>query len=444
MKNKLISFFIMMIVNQSSFATHTLFGNIYNNYTHYNNHYVISGNDDNKWQLIHPYDADKEYHIESATCTKNNCVATGFHELHSIPIQNEPLILFSQDGGVNWSQIKYINGIHTKLSYLKGRFDHVSCYDQRCFASGFVKNEAGNDKTYSLIVSEDSGSTWSILKNENNNNSIAALERRDFYCNQNQCISRSTEDDVFLVSQYMEKNWKQVQLTLPVSKKVIINDLKVSNQNFVAVGRYVTNVDQYRPLIVISSDGGQNWQVKVNDVKVNNQVINHIDNLTCSDNICLASSFNYDHVVSMLSRDSGNTWEEYSTFNKSPEALSMTIKKSICTNHACAMIGRFHLPKGTRPFIASLNVKEKNKKYQVLSGELHRDLVTSDIQCNHSKCYIAGHYDNYPNDGHPYKESPPVLLESDDYLMSWKDISDKDYILGQGDVIHVDAMAISN
>lgn len=438
MFNKIVGFFLLFVSWQGGFAAinHTLFGRIS---TYHGDEYILQSDDNNKWRLINPLEYKlKDPHFISSVCSGISCVSIATSDSQLGNNKRSPVILSSQDGGTNWRHVKYINGIHTRLDYLQGSFWHLVCYEQLCFASGLVKDEAVDDKLYSLIISEDGGNTWSIPKNQNNSDSTASLYRRDLYCNKNQCVSRCKKEDSFLVSQDNGESWQLIKYTLPDSEKIEIEDLAVSGENFVAVGHYVTQEAKVKPLIIISADGGLSWTVKVDDVKNDKHHFKSINNLHCNKNICIAHTANRENAMLMLSTDAGITWQAYSTSDKLPEnALSMQIEKSICTDNACAMIGRLSLGRGSRPLIATLNLHEETHEFHYVSSSLHPDIALHDINCSDNKCYIAGNY--YARERH--KSDPPVLLESDDFMMSWLDISDKNHILKPGDWVDITSMA---
>jgi len=447
MLKKLTALSLSLMISQTSFAIvkNTMFGDVYNRNDHSTRDLILINNEHNKWELINPVeDSSKPVIYTQATCSGNNCISLGYHQKDR---DRSPFMLTTQDGGINWKQIKYINGIHTKVSYLQGMFEHAVCYNNRCFLSGFIKDVAGNDQSYSYIISEDGGSTWSIPNTQNDMHSYSALPRLDLYCIQNQCVSRVEERTNYnnvLVSQDGGNSWKLVKINLPGSKQTGIMDLKASNHQFVAIGYYKNKNDEFHPLIMVSQDGGSTWQVKLDDIKIDNHRISSLEKLTCYKNVCFAASDYGKQLVLLLSQDEGNSWQLLSTLDKIPDqALSMTLKKSICTDKSCSVIGRFHLSRGTSPLLATVNLNESDNTYHLLSNKLDSDIELQDIHCSNSSCNIAGNFAHYTHSG-SNKDDSPIMLESNDMMMSWNDISDKNYMFKRGDLAQIDSMALSN
>lgn len=447
MHKKLAALSLSLMISQTSFAMvkNTMFGDVYNKNDSKTRELILINNEHNKWELINPVeDSSKPIVYTQAICSGKNCISLGYHRINGWT--TAPFLLTTQDGGINWKQIKYINGIHTKVSYLQGTFEHAVCYNNRCFASGFIKDVAGNDKSYSYIISEDGGSTWSIPNTQNDMRSLAVLPRLDLYCIQNQCVSRIEEkaNNNVLVSQDGGNNWKLVKINLPGSKQTVIVDLKVSDHNFIVIGNYKNQKDEFHALIMVSEDGGSTWQGKLDEIKIDNHRISHVDNLTCYKNTCLAASDYRKQLVLLLSRDEANSWQLLSTTDKTPDqALSMTLKKSICTTKACSILGRFHLSNGTSPLLATVNLNESDNTYHLLSNKLDSDIELQDIHCSNASCNIAGNFAHYTHSG-SNKDDAVIMLESNDMMMLWNDISDKNYIFKRGDLARIDTMALSN
>lgn len=438
MLKKIILYFMLCVSCQISHATvkNILFGDVYNKDKHSNTNIIITNHSDNTWTFNNPvFDNSSLAYFSRATCTGDYCIAVGNHEISGTPISTRHVILSSQDGGETWSSIRYIKGINTKLYYLEGGFNHLICYEKQCYLSGEINNFTADDQSYSLIISEDGGKTWAIPTGDD---PLLSLPKLDFYCINNQCLSRSNKKGTFIMSEPNGQAKKIITLDFPDAKEIGVDHLQPSGNNFIAMGYYITQSNNYKPITIISNDGGEHWQEKSHDDI-------SVDDLTCHKQVCLASSRNFypdsKYPVLMLSRDSGQTWNLLSVSSKAPsnDALSMTVYKSICTEKACTMIGTQHLPRGSKPIIATVNINDKDNVYHITSDTLDPNWKVIDILCNHDNCYIAGYDNSYDRYG-----TAPFILESDLFMSQWNNISDQNFQPGYKEYYRIRTMAISN
>lgn len=442
MYKKLLSICILSFSCQTSFADvkATLFGNIWNRDEFHRtteNYFAITHDQNNQWQTIKPFtDIPKNsgfIRSASANCSGKNCVSTA-------EFDGRPVLATSQNGGLNWTQIKYIQGIPTKLSYLDGSFEHAICYNEKCFATGLVKNTVGDDKAFSIIVSEDGGSSWFTpqIKNFKENKTPTM---HDVNCIGEHCVARASDSDYQYYLMYSNdsgKNWETSDFTRP---KLWLRDLKPAGNNFVAVGSYQKSQDDNRvDIVVVSRDYGKNWEIKIDERNPASKASIH--SLSCNNKVCLAAGTqSNEYPFMMLSKDAGETWEVLKNANSIPHnSISVSINQTACSDKACAVIGTLHGGRDNFPFVATVDLINTKNQYAFTGLNLDPALEFNDIKCTDSACYIAGndyHMDEYVDDA-------PIMLESDSKMMNWKDISDKSFKLIKGDHVILSAMAVSN
>lgn len=386
----------LLLSATSAYANITMFGD-YDNYDWNQGTKVIVSDEVNHWSydpIIDNFEQKKSVDgltFAHASCVGQNCVVVGSFNY------NHPILITTQDGGKSWRQIRSINGFSTLVNYAIGSFTDSECYQERCFATGYVKDLSTDKKNLTIVYSEDGGATWAIP-------TIHATTVSLISCSGNHCVAvnnKAGEHALILSSDY-GKSWQDATTKL---SKLWLRDLTSIGQNFIAVGSFEGHEG-----ILTSLDSGNTWQ---ETYRVDNKFISKVK---CNQAMCLAIT-EFTRPKLMLSKDKGQTWQELEINGDFPKNfLDTFIQKVVCNDKTCAAIGKYSLGKDYMPFILVVN----NDKYVIASQKLDQTLEPKDAQCDENNCYIAA--------SRTEKDKKlPALLQSNGDLMSWRDISDKSY-----------------
>lgn len=171
------------------------------------------------------------------SCAGNLCAAAGAQ--FDFENQNSRLFLLTtHDSGQSWSFVKNISGLPTELQ--NAMFNKISCHNKTCVAigSGFVKDglpPIGEEPL--LVVSKDSGQTWSNVKNISGlpeTFTPQMLHFSDVKCSANVCtiVGRLSKDvetiPVILQSWDNAQTWTMMRDIIGLPKNSLLTNLTVS------------------------------------------------------------------------------------------------------------------------------------------------------------------------------------------------------------------------
>lgn len=235
--------------------------------------------------------------LNSASCTgKSTCIVagqqyTGYGQ-GGIPPGFAPLIATSSNAGKNWSYAVDATNINQIVSdyYDFGIIGKASasCSGTHCIAVGcYDATTPAPYTTYPLLLSShDGGTTWTSPVNGSNIRSY--------------------------VTDYTNNNF---------GNNSIYQGANCFGETCAAAGKYLTNSSQfYYPLVMISKDGGTNWNVAIDSntpelpidylTSAVNEVLNSV---SCSGQACAAggqylSMSGPQYPLLAASSDGGTTW----------------------------------------------------------------------------------------------------------------------------------------
>jgi len=100
--------------------------------------------------------------FNGASCYASTCIAAGSY--YAVSSVNYPLLAVSQDSGSTWAYVNSVPADFDGNGYLYG----ASCIGSTCIASGYYNDTLSVERPL-LMLSTDSGSTWSFPSDINNN-----------------------------------------------------------------------------------------------------------------------------------------------------------------------------------------------------------------------------------------------------------------------------------
>ncbi|MBA3662363.1 MAG: hypothetical protein H0W64_11575 [Gammaproteobacteria bacterium] len=421
MLKRLLYFIITGLLSTVNHAAdkNILFGT-YSNHQGSRGIYLLRNDANDHWTSVYEVDGFPKgigdyINFSQAVCSGKNCISVGSF---STTDATHPILMTSQTAESDWSQVRYITGISTKVNFLEGHLNHTSCYSHHCFATGLLKDTAGNDNIIPLIKSEDSGRSWFVSRIQLSKNS-AREEMHDLACIQNYCIV-STGNQVanhFMISDDYGKSWRLNTFTLPHLR---IKALQAVGLNFIAVG-YYKNDKEMTPVMLVSQNFGRSFSIKPNAVFPNTTTTGFYNTLFCKKHSCLAAGESGVYPFLSLSNDDGNTWKTITPASPFPKGfVAAKIKHVNCTTHSCAALGDYHTGGRLLPLILTVQLTASPLVYQITSTMLNNSIKLRDINCSDAVCYIAGMGEMADD-----RFNRPMLFKSDRLLTSWHDISDK-------------------
>lgn len=250
---------------------------------------VQSKNQGKSWGVVTVPEIPKNEAFNASSCSGDFCVAVG-GDGRNYNSSGSPLIVRGTDAGKTWKVIQ-ISG-----SPVKGSFQSVSCSKKICVAGGQDVTLASGSQPPLLAQSSDKGKTWSVIH-------IADLLPQDGFF---QSVSCSNEVCVAAG----------------------------------AVGMYAA------PLIVQSTDGGQNWS-RIQNLPTSG----FLTGVSCSGRLCVASGGTGDHFDEPLivqSTDGGNNWAVAKIENY-PTDINVRFNNASCLKNTCIVVGGNPYSGGTEP-----------------------------------------------------------------------------------------------
>lgn len=391
---------------------------------------LLTNNQNNLWSFIKTIqNVENGGYLYTIQCTNKTCISTGAIEAERYywPTNHRrPLFMISSDNAQTWSTVKNISGLP---SMTDGIAPYISCADTICSAVGWYQSNGHSFPL--LLVSNDSGQSWSYMQNIAHLPSMQNGDLSTITCTENFCISggafniqKNDQDKqlLFLRSQDRGQSWSSAQNISGLPKMMTANlkTIKCNNNYCVAAGNYSTNYEDAHALLVVSEDKGRSWTFVKEIPDLSNLKSLFIEDLIYTNGSFIAVggySKNDGFLESLIvvSNDKGHSWSLVKDISGSQSKKSGWLNSISCTDSTCVAGGNGFYESGLN-FGLTLLVSKDNGKSWGLIPYVAGITYTPDInvvQCSGNNCVAMGNFADNIDYSHP------ALLTSNDKGQSW-------------------------
>lgn len=404
--------------------------------------------------------------FNGASCYGNVCIAAGQGE---DSFKQRPLLAISQNSGTTWSYpesiaaIVFTPNLHPfdNLAFLFG----ASCYDNMCIASGQYRS--GGVRRPLLAVSQDSGSNWifpgsitePVFTDEFINGVLSSAS-----CSGSACIAvgkyvstSGITRPLLALNQKPNTDWIYPEIittpeftpdnTYPFNNNGLFNSASCEGSTCIAVGDYIDNDGNTRPLLALSKNSGTDWTYPTSITESIFTPPNSypyytyasFNGASCNGSTCVAvgeyaSSADDFHPLLAVSKDSGETWifpdaitaPVFTPNNTYPYQNYGYFSSVSCNKSTCIAVGAY-MATGeidpmdgiSRPLLA---VSRDSGDTWIFPESITAPVVTptfawtngfTSVSCNESICIAAGSY----TDENSIQR--PLLASSQDQGATW-------------------------
>lgn len=392
-----------------------------------------------KWSFTKnlPLANNLDHFVESIDCTGSNCIAAG--RFGNNVASSLPLLLISTDNGHTWSYIQSIKAL-PKMEF--SDITSVNCNGATCFASGSFYPTFPHSKIKPLLlVSQDSGLSWSSINVKNNVPKNHALSQ--VHCENGVCVGIAASDNKArpFVSKDQGVSWAYVPKIkyLPRDVHTEIASIKCSNNICVGVGNFTTN-NKRQPMVILSEDNGSHWSYIEKIEELPALKYGRLTSLTLGSKIWLATGAvsmtpSTERVVPiiLLSKDQGKHWQFvkriHGTTNKSTRLGTITCADDLCIAAGYSLLNAAHDADGYE-MPAIFMSTDAGESWHFIKHIFLRKVKGASVRavhCNRGNCIAVGHYDD-PRSGDAHSEAirMPLLLISKNQGMDWTHIEIND------------------
>lgn len=320
-----------------------------------NGRLVLLNSDDSgtSWSLaptIADLPGNTSANIVSIICPDKTCIAIGEYDSH-------PLLLTRDNNQKEWTRVKAID--NQPSDFISGSLINISCNNTTCVAIGDHETHSSSGTQPLLLVSNNSGQSWSYVNN------ISHLPSKfkkltvfdSVNCSEKVCVVGGTYDKgapykfpMMLVSKDKGISWSFIAVAdLPYIPSRISDGSVMSvscNENLcVAVGDmgYWLDVTHHKslPMILVSKDSGDSWLLR-------DEMLKNIDFMpqivSCSNKECLiGGELDKTFPAFMLSKDKGTSWQLITRIAQVPKSMGVVSIHSLgCTNDICFATGSYY------------------------------------------------------------------------------------------------------
>lgn len=316
---------------------------------------LVSHDQGQTWSLVENIQGSPPSNLQilsSISCTSNACIAAGTY-FNLSRNTSWPLLVKSDSRGQSWAFVQNISDLPKDLE--SAILTSVSCAGNVCSAVGNYKNKSDADQLL-LLVSNNSGESWSFI--QNNADLPPDFNSSDLIvnCIGETCIvagnyNTTTKLPLLLVSNDKGHAWTIIKNL--AGRPVDMKDGKfysVSCTGTVCVAAGVYHEDNiYLPLLVLSKNNGKTWSIVHNILNLpTNMQAAELSSVTCSGSIWVAAGYYYTAEEALpflpfllVSSNSGESWTFVEKIAGFP-AKSASFHAVSCTENTCTAAGEYY------------------------------------------------------------------------------------------------------
>lgn len=298
-----------------------------------------------------------EGQANDVSCSGTFCVSAGQYSITSAPILPLPLIIQSQDSGINWSYIP----LTYPLDFQTGLFTNASCSASTCIGWGLYGTNTAQVLPL-MAVTQDGGNTWSFPPSvyQNSPAGIISLQPYQSSCAEATCIAvgvyATAVTNIMLLALTTNNGllWSYPPVVNSLQAGTIFSEFRgasCSGSTCIAAGAFFST--SLFPLLALTNDRGVNWSFP-SDITANlpaNYTFGRFYSASCSGMICMAAGDIFDgggvnRPLIAMSRNGGINWEYppevYSGALMPPMSLlSVQLLSATCINTVCTATGTY-------------------------------------------------------------------------------------------------------
>lgn len=374
-----------------------------------------------------PKDFIQSGFIYGTSCFENLCAAAGeyINKSGEEVSRRKPLLLISQDNGVNWSSMY-------KLPYNyadSGVLNSVSCSDNNCVAGGTYQSSTAWRQTL-LMSSQDKGLNWTYTYLPYISSSQAEI--KSVYCSKNTCIASgivipdATQEKfaIILWSENGGVNWYRIPWVPADYKSGYFEASTCTAAICIAGGNYQTKNSKSYPLLLLYDNNSSNsyYPFVNSSLPVDYLGAGTIYNVSCNEktSVCVAGGLygdkqgKYKPFIAS-SQDKGMNWSSKSIV---PDDFYNygRINDSSCSDSICAAVGAYFFSSTEgKPLLVFSNDKGLNWNFvNTFPTDLKSGRLRS-VKCDSATCTVAGAYIS-TDTGNPVK---PLMMITADNGAHW-------------------------
>lgn len=277
--------------------------------------------------------------MTKAYCFDKDCLAVG--ERWDDIYNHYSMLYTSNDSGHTWSLLK--DGIFSNLW-----FDNFTCADTNCIAVGTDTTRKNGEHSSRLMISNDFGKTWvenHYIQNLPTNLAVKYLNRA--YCYKDSC---------FVLGKY-----------------------KLSEPDTPG-----GNVYTLHPLLLISNDRGHTWRFNAPIPNANYNVI------ACTDDACMIGGSFAGQPLMLRSSDSGNSWQNIKEIQSLPIGITSGFIDQIrCSSTICTAVASYTRRTSTNEYGHALHLlgsKDKGLSWIYVPSAAETAYEVTKIACSRNTC----------------------------------------------------------
>lgn len=299
--------------------------------------------------------------LTDVDCGENFCVTSGKYFTKST--QAYPMIAVKNFSETRWRYEVDSRNLPTDYANDANIFS-IRCDSNVCLAGG---QYGARDKQFypMLIMSNDSGRTWQYKFDKTHYLFQTQSSIRSFYatkCHKNICIASGDfrNSPQLLITKDGGDTWEYKEV-LGLSRELTKEEqiaygafyrINCDADTCIAAGEYTNYAKNVRPLLAVSTDGGNTWVYKIGHTLTDNALPEKLSDgvfydANCKNNTCIAvgnyTQGHFLHPLIVMSTDGAQSWHNQLAPQELPVKYGQygLFSEANCTENGCYAIGMY-------------------------------------------------------------------------------------------------------